>query len=127
MRLAYVDTACLVAIAFHEPGSRRVAARLGRFDRLFSSNRLAAELRSAFVREGLRESGEAMLAGITWILPDRPLSREMDRIVVAGYLKGADVWHRACALFLAPEGRDLAFLTLDSRQQALASGLGFAT
>jgi len=40
-------------------------------------------------------------------------------------VKGAHLWHLACALFLAPEPKDLAFLTLDKRQEAVARKLGF--
>lgn len=54
MKLAYVDTSCLLAIAFAETGSRPLASRLGRFDRLFSSNLLEAKLRAALLREGVR-------------------------------------------------------------------------
>jgi predicted nucleic acid-binding protein len=124
VNLAYVDTSCLVAIAFGESGARRVAARLGRFDRVFSSNLLEAELRSALIREGV--SGDAarpLLAGISWIYPNRPLTREFDRIAATGYVRGADLWHLACALFLEPDGRDLVFLTLDRRQAEVAARL----
>jgi predicted nucleic acid-binding protein len=125
--LAYVDTSCLVAIAFGEPGARGLAARLGALDRVLSSNLLEAELRSALSREGLPgEAARPLLAGITWVHPDRPLTRELDRITGAGYLRGADLWHLACALFLVPDGRDLAFVTLDRRQAAVAARLGFA-
>jgi hypothetical protein len=41
-----------------------------------------------------------------------------------GYPKGADIWHVANALFVAPDGRDLTFLTLDPRQQEVATALG---
>lgn len=57
MKLAYVDTSCLVAIAVAEPGARKVAGRLGRLDRLFSSNLLEAELRSALA---VKESPETL-------------------------------------------------------------------
>ncbi len=127
MRIAYVDTSCLVAIAFGEPGSRRLAARLKRFGRLFSSNLLEAELRSALIREKVESRGKALLSGISWILPSRPLTPEFDRLAVAGYVKGADMWHLANALFLAPDGKDLAFLTLDMRQEEVAATLGFET
>jgi hypothetical protein len=50
---------------------------------------------------------------------------ELERIAVEGYVKGADLWHLACALFLAPQPKDLAFLTLDKRQEAVARKLGF--
>jgi predicted nucleic acid-binding protein len=125
MRPAYVDTSCLVAIAFAEAGATKVAGRLARLDRLFASNLLEAELRSALAREGLSVDPAELLSGITWVYPNRPLSGEFGRIAVEGYVKGADLWHLACALFLAPEPKDLAFLTLDRRQEAVARKLGF--
>lgn len=128
MNLAYVDTSCLVAVAFAEPGARTVAGRLHRFDRLFSSNLLEAELRSALIREGVPvEREQPLLDGITWIYPNRPLGREFDRITPLGYLRGADLWHLACALFLASEATELAFLTLDTRQANVARRLGFSS
>ena len=36
------------------------------------------------------------------------------------------MWHIAHALFLAPEGKELSFLTLDTRQREVAAALGFA-
>ncbi len=126
MTAAYVDTSCLVAIAFDEPGARQVARRLARFDRLVSSNLLEAELRSALLREQVAGDGRLLLAGITWVLPNRPLTREIDRITSIGYLKGADLWHLACALFLEPDVGNLAFVTLDRRQGEIAAKLGFA-
>jgi uncharacterized protein with PIN domain len=35
---AYVDSSWVVAIAFDEPGARKLATRLRRIDRLFASN-----------------------------------------------------------------------------------------
>ena len=125
MKLAYVDTSCLVAIAFAEAGATKVAGRLGRMDRLFASNLLEAELRSALAREGLSSDPAGLLSGITWVHPNRPLSGEFERVTVEGYVRGADLWHLACALFLAPEAKDLAFLTLDRRQEEIARKLGF--
>jgi hypothetical protein len=40
-------------------------------------------------------------------------------------VKGADLWQLACALFLAPEPKGLAFLTLHKRQEVVARKLGF--
>lgn len=127
MKLAYVDTSCLVAIAFGEATAGRLAARLRRFDRLFASNLLEAELRSALLREGIQDRGTTLLSWIIWVYPNRPLTPEFDQVTGIGYLKGADLWHLANALFLAPVGRDLVFLTLDSRQKEVAAKLGFAT
>jgi predicted nucleic acid-binding protein len=125
LRLAYVDSSCLVAVAFGEAGAGRVEARLRRSDRLFAANLLEAELRAALAREDVEDRGESLVSGITWVYPDRPLTPEFDRILAVGYLKGADLWHLAHALFLAPAGKGLAFLTLDQRQRAVATELGF--
>ena len=94
-------------------------------DRLFASNLLEAELRSALAREGLPVDPAGLLSGITWVHPNRPLSGEFERVTVEGHAKGADLWHLACALFLAPEPKELSFLTLDRRQEEIARKLGF--
>ena len=44
-----------------------------------------------------------------------------------GYARGADLWHLATALHVAREPQDMAFITLDDRQQNLAGRLGFGT
>lgn len=124
MKAAYVDTSCLVAIAFDERGAAKLARRIEGFDVVFSSNLLEAELRAAFVREGV-EFDAALLSGMGWILPDRPLGPEMETVLAAGYVRGADLWHLACALHVAGDPTELAFLTLDARQAEVAEVLGF--
>jgi len=121
---AYVDTSCLVAIAFGESGGTHAARRLHGVEEIVSSNLLEAELRAAFSREEVPFDA-ALLSGITWILPDRPLTDEIALVLETGYLRGADVWHIACALFVAGNPRDLGFLTLDDRQAHVAERLGF--
>lgn len=125
MTLAYVDSSCLVAIAFSEPGAAKVATRLRGFERRLSSNLLEAELRSALARERVEDRAGNLLSWITWVFPHRPLSGEFDRVLAAGYLRGADLWHLATALFLAPDGRGVTFLTLDNPQKEIAARLGF--
>ena len=115
MNLAYVDTSGLVAIAFDEPGGRRLAQRLRRYDRLFASNLLEAEFRATLLREKVDARAEALLSWITWVYPNRPLTEEFKRISSVGYVKGADMWHLAHALFL----------TLDERQRDVSVRLGF--
>jgi predicted nucleic acid-binding protein len=121
---AYLDTSCLVAVAFGEPGHESLAARLDGVDQFFSSNLLEAELRAALRREGVG-GGEALIDGLSWVLPDRPLTPEIEAVLGAGSLRGADAWHLACALYLSPDPGDLEFLTLDRRQGAVAASLGF--
>ena len=43
-----------------------------------------------------------------------------------GYLRGADLWHVATALYVSPEAGSLSFATLDTRQSAFAEKLGFS-
>ena len=124
MKAAYVDTSCLVAIAFGEAEAAQVVSRLREHDVLLSSNLLEAELRATLVREAA-EVDEALFSWIKWVLPDRPLSVEIIRVLRAGYLRGADLWHLATAMYVTPEPRDLTFLTLDRRQEEVAEELGF--
>lgn len=124
MKLAYVDTSCLVAIAFAERGATALARRLRAFNELVSSNLLEAELRSTFLRESV-EPESAFLDVISWIVPDRPLSAEIATVLAAGYVRGADCWHLASALYLAEDPAAISFLTLDERQRTVARTLGF--
>lgn len=132
MKAAYVDTSVLVALAFAEPQSDEVAEALRRCDRLLRSDLLEAEFRSVLTRESVARGGgdleaksSAILDGIDWILPDRPLSAEMQRVCEIDYLRGADLWHLACALFVSPDASRIAFLSLDTRQATVARRLGF--
>jgi predicted nucleic acid-binding protein len=122
---AYVDTSCLVAIAFAEPGYKAVASRLDRFDQLFASNLLEAELRAVFRREKVN-ADDTLLGSLSWVFPDRALTAEIEAVLDAGQVRGADAWHLACALYLSPDPRELAFLTMDRRQARVAEALGFA-
>ena len=124
MSVAYVDTSCLVAVAFGERGSSALAKKLAAFDELVSSNFLESELRSAFKRERV-EFEPSALANVSWLIPDRPLSDEIEKVLEAGYARGADCWHLAAALYLSPHTGSLTFLTLDEMQRKVAEQLGF--
>ena len=123
---AYVDTSAVLSVAFDEPTAQSVAQRLAEFPSLVSSNLLEAEMRSALVREG-DPFTPRLLSRIEWILPTRPLHAEIATVLQAGYLRGADLWHVANALYAARTMPGLAFITLDQRQQSVAAGLGFPT
>jgi uncharacterized protein with PIN domain len=125
VNVGYVDSSCLVAVAFAEPGYEALVARLEGLDQFFSSNLLEAELRAAFLREGIAADG-ALLGRLSWVLPDRALSVEIGTVLSAGYLRGADLWHLACALYLSPDPRELEFVTVDRQQAAVAAIMGFA-
>lgn len=127
MSIAYVDTSVLIAIAFGEPGGDALAGRLARYDVIASANLLEAELHSALRREGVAESAEEVLGGLSWILPDRRLTAEIERASTGRHLRGADLWHVASALYLAESPGEVDFLTLDSAQREVAASLGFPT
>jgi predicted nucleic acid-binding protein len=124
VKIAYVGTSCLVAIAFGERGATAVERRLAGFDALVASNLLEAELRAAFKREKA-DGVDTLLELIEWISPERPLGNEIARVLSAGYVRGADCWHLATALYLSPEPGEISFVTLDERQREVAATLGF--
>jgi len=123
-RIAYVDTSCLVSIALGERGAVALERRLSTFSELAASNLLEAELRATLTREGAVLDPD-FLADISWVLPARSLSGEIERVLAAGYLRGADCWHVAVALYLADDPTQVAFLTLDNKQREVAQLLGF--
>ncbi|MEQ9568968.1 MAG: type II toxin-antitoxin system VapC family toxin [Longimicrobiales bacterium] len=124
MRVAYVDTSCLVALAFDELGAEAWSRRLSEYDELVTANLTEAEFRVAMHREGV-EGAESFLAHLAWLLPDRPLGPEIERVIRTRYLRGADLWHLACALYLADDPAEVDFVSLDDEQRATARALGF--
>lgn len=124
--VAYVDTSCLVSVALGERGASALDRRLSTFGELVSSNLLEAELRVTLTREGV-VLDPGFLADISWVLPARPLSAEIERVVAAGYIRGADCWHLAVALYIADDPAEITFLTLDNKQREVARLLGFGT
>ena len=85
---------------------------------------LEAEFCSALAGEGFAHARK-WLEGISWVYPDRPSTKEFNKILDAGHLKGADLWHVATALYVSPNPRDLAIITLDIDMKSLTSSLGF--
>ena len=123
MSAVYLDTSALVTLAFGERGTRQIAAKLEAAQNVHSSNLLEAEFRAALMREKVPDG--SLLQRIDWVLPDRPLSPEIQRVLSVGYLRGADLWHVACALFVDPSSDELEFVTRDTQQRAVARMLGF--
>jgi predicted nucleic acid-binding protein len=123
---AYLDSSFLLATLLGEPRARGLQTVLERFDDLVASDLLVAEVLATAIREGL--DLELVRGPPRSVLPDRSLERELPEILQLGRLPGADLWHLACALFVAGDARhDLAFLSRDAPQRRLARELGFAT
>ncbi len=125
MSTAYIDTSVLIAIETCQPNSDVYEKELGRFERLVSSILLEAEYRSVCMREK-RVPSDFRLNKISWIIPARPLTQELNSVLAAGYLRGADLYHVATAIYaeriLAVK---MSFLTLDNRQRQIANTVGF--
>lgn len=125
MSQAYVDSSAILSVEFSEPGYETVIERLDNFSRLVSSNLLEAEVRAGFARDG-RTFDSMAVSNIEWVYAERSLAPEFERVLEAGYLRGADLWHAATALYAARGNpSDFTFLTLDRRQGEVASALGF--
>ncbi len=124
MAAAYVDTSWLLGIAFGEPGARRLARQLESFETLVAANLLEAEFLAAHRREGVAED-PVLLSRLGWVMPDRPLQGEVTRVLENGYVRGADCWHLAVALYFAGHPGTLTFLTRDRHQGRIARALGF--
>jgi len=129
MSAAYVDTSFLLAIVFDEPKARALSKRLRDYERRLAGDLLRAEALSAAKREGLPvDAIGPALAGISVVLPVRSLEPEMGVVLERGHLRGADLWHLACALYLAAENAgELTFLSCDGAQRRVARLLGFTT
>jgi hypothetical protein len=88
-----------------------------------------AELLAAFNRER-RPLAEAdpMLDAVSLIATSGSLVAECTQVLELGYLRGAELWHLATAVFVAGSHRDeLLFISLDDRQRGQAKKLGFGT
>lgn len=129
MSAAYLDSSFLVAILMGEPRARALQTTLRRFDDWMAGDLLVAELLATAVREALplTELSPA-LDSVDLVLPDRSLEPEMREVLAIGRLRGADLWHLSCALYIAGDDRaGLAFLSRDAPQRDLARRLGFPT
>ena len=125
MSIAYVDTSALIAVAFDEDSGAAVTARLMGITHLCSSNLLEAELRSACSREGVNFLHD-LLANLVWVFPDRSLAPEIASVLEVGYLRGADLWYLASALYIAAsEPGKMQFIALDKQQSTVAKAVGF--
>jgi len=96
-------------------------------EELFSSAPFAAELLATLARENRPLSDtDALLSAVSLVFPSQSLVSECKQVLELGYLRGADLWHLATAVFLAGRAREqLLFVSLDERQRKQAKQLGF--
>ena len=124
-KFAYVDTSWLIRISF-EDEDKKHRRSLKKFSRIFSSDLLISEALAYARREGIQQEEFAQqFHAVTIVIPDRSLKPEMEKVIKLGYVRGADLWHLACACYLAPNPNELSFLSADSRQLEVARSIGF--
>ncbi len=123
--MIYVDSSVLTAVLLHESAHEHLQERLMRGG-LFSSLLLEAEVCSALQREKVpHEAFEQFAELMTWITPTQSLKSEIGEVLEYGYLRGADLWHVACAVYAFKIRRSIEFFSLDKNQRAVAAKCGF--
>jgi hypothetical protein len=126
LKPAYIDASLFIALRFQKSAAATI--RTVRQYEFFSSELLIAEVLAFGKREAIEQDLLwKSFHGLSWVIPEGSISEECRRVIQCGYSRGADLWHLACACYLSPETRKLAFLTLDEQQYSLAARLGFYT
>jgi hypothetical protein len=122
---SYVDSSLVVAVMLQQGDWRARQSLLRLTAQLRSSPLLEAEVRAAHTREHCPSDPDEFLEKIDWVVPDGAPSERLREVLAHGYVRGADLWHLACALVAFGKGNGHDFLSLDERQRELAAALGF--
>lgn len=123
--MIYVDSSMVVAILLREIQSPKWSARF-KTEKFYSSRLLEAEVLAALRREKLPLSEfDDHARMIYWIAPERSLKPEVTKVLEYQYLRGADLWHVACALYIFGNSTGVEFCSLDKIQRAAAKACGF--
>jgi len=127
-KVAYLDSSFLLGILFQEASWQKLQKKLEAFDYVVSTRLMEAEVRSALKREDLEQADfDGLVTGLDWIQPNDELGEPLKQIFDHGYLRGADAYHLAAALWLVGDlAKDCTFLSLDQQQSVIAKKLGFA-
>lgn len=127
MKIAYIDSSYFIAVIFGENNSTQYSKFISRFDNVVSSVLLEAEVLSTAKREQLPlQEVENLLSVVRFLHIEGSLRPYLRKVFECGYLRGADAFHVASALWCS-EARttDMHFLTLDKNQASIADILGF--
>ena len=128
MAICYLDSSIAVGALLGDHACAGAVRSIRPADRLFSSPLLEAEVLAALRRERVALSlARRLFAAVSFVTPTRSVRPEIEAVLSAGYVRGADAWHLATALYLAGNTRELRFITGDARQRTVAELLGFET
>lgn len=128
MDICYIDTSVLVALLFDESGADSAREFLKSSKRRISHHLIESEIFSVFHRQGSEyDAAISALNAIEVVYPNvslRDYSVEIARRY--SYLRGADLLHVSCALWLSSKRPEsFGFLTLDKKQNSVARDIGF--
>ena|SRR3989338_8083734 len=127
MNVIYIDTSVLVSLFLEDSAENAHFSRLLKeADEVVSSVLIEAEFLSVLHREKVGiATGIDYLKQISLVIPDRSIAKELGTVFSKAYVRGADAFHLACALYLDPKASEIKFLTADKQQQKAAQSLGF--
>lgn len=125
MKIGYIDTSVLVAMAFDDAGGAFIGRSVKTFDRLYSSTLLEAEFFSATNQENKLKDATRFIKPVRFCYPDTNLTQQLKQVLSHGQCDGSAAHHLACALYLFPNAKDVFFLSLHPNQSAVAAKLGF--
>ncbi len=125
MSWAYIDSSVLIATLLEDHPKPQLDKFWGSAERFISSYLLQAEVFSAVKREKADMQLAALeIKKIGFVRTDS-LAEELMEIFKAGYVRGADAFHLATALWIRGKHKDLKFITLDEKQKEIAKHLDF--
>ena len=126
MKWAYVDSSLIIATLFQDGPARSIKKLWLSADRFVSSYLLEVEVLSAATRERFAlELVEPELRKIGYVRT-HSLATESKVILGKGYLRGADLYHVATALWIQNKHTGLKFLSLDEKQLVVARKVGLS-
>ena len=126
----YLDTSAWIAWKFKQAGSDIFKKIALDSDTVISCPLFVSEYVSFLKRNEILSQTryEEELDFIRWIFPAVPLFKEYSQCGKLGFLRGADLYHIATALWFAQDRpSELIFLTCDLKQKEAAKKLGFKT
>lgn len=126
MQALYIDSSALMALLFKQSDHINIKKIMINANELISSNLIIAECFSACTREKFDKIlCWEFLQEISMVIPESKLQLELEKVFHCGYLRGANAYHLACALYLDNNTQELGFLSRDQNQCLVAQQLGF--
>jgi predicted nucleic acid-binding protein len=121
----YIDASAIAGLLMGEPSAQALLAKVDANSLRYSSPLLEAEVLSVAKRENIGfESVAEFLDRIVYV-QTQSLRTQLEEVLEVGYLREADAYHLATAVFLDSKRDNLVFVSLDQNQKKLAGRMGF--